>query len=186
MAAAAFPTECAEPPVAHVALQVDDLTPGTQFGELADGQCMHCHNRPATRVCSPCGHRVICDQCAPDLCPVCGTGVSAHVNVYEEERCVICYDARPDTIMLPCGHKCACYAHAILAWAEQRRCPICGASIVAARFQFPIFERKIEPEQSDLIPARRCSSEQAKDPEMSGGLPCEAVILQRLTRQATW
>jgi hypothetical protein len=107
-------------------------------------------SKPATRLCSPCGHFVLCTDCAasaaehkaarqaPDACPVCQTPIQASAERFVEETCCICLSAPPDTVILACGHQAVCYACSTRMWLEKRQCPMCQSRIISFRHQFPI------------------------------------------------
>jgi hypothetical protein len=121
------------------------------------GHCLRCHRQPATRMCSPCGHLVVCEECsveirmakrssAYEVCPLCATPVSEAVEVFEETLCVVCLSSKADTTILPCGHKCVCYADAKRMSSYNRVCPICRARITTFKFHFPVFSQRDEDE----------------------------------------
>jgi hypothetical protein len=104
----------------------------------------------ANRLCSPCGHLVLCETCAavaaeakanghPHTCPVCQTPIQASSAQFREQTCCICLGAFSDTVITPCGHQAMCYACAVKMWMEKRQCPICCGRIISFRHQFPIF-----------------------------------------------
>jgi hypothetical protein len=117
------------------------------------GACMNCHVREATRVCSPCGHAVLCGHCGADfgsglrtdhLCPLCSTPVAECVEVYQESQCAVCMSAPADTTILPCGHQCVCYADALRLWQVNRQCPICRSTIGSFKRFFAIYTERDE------------------------------------------
>jgi hypothetical protein len=102
--------------------------------------CLHCHQRDAALMCAPCGHRIICAECAEKVadCPLCGANVIRYVKVFEESVCSICLDADADTVMLGCGHKCVCYGCATRLWMNEKKCPICQSRVSAYRHEFGV------------------------------------------------
>ena len=107
-------------------------------------KCMGCGQCDAEVVCSPCGHRVLCKQCAPQhkVCPLCSTIIQKVVNVYKSEQCLVCFDPI-DTIILPCGHLNVCYACALQLWKDGgRKCPECREKMGSFRHIFPMLETK--------------------------------------------
>lgn len=120
------------------------------------GPCLHCNEKIANYVCSPCGHKVLCRQCAANLspseasqsnsgrskCPLCTTPIQRCCEEFVEDTCVICLDHTCNTIILPCGHRCICYNCATSLWAEKKQCPLCQARVLSFRYQFPIYSQE--------------------------------------------
>jgi hypothetical protein len=128
--------------------------------------------KKATRLCSPCGHLVLCDRCAAtaaaakakqatQMCPICKTPIQTSALPRFAGTCVICMDALSDTVILPCGHQSTCYPCATKMWVEKRQCPLCQGRIVSFRHQFPIFskgEKKVFGDEEEAVPLWKSSS----------------------------
>jgi hypothetical protein len=115
--------------------------------------------KEASMICSPCGHRVICGDCAKERsqgqtavceshCPLCDIPVHGYTQVHEEEICVICRECPATTIIQSCGHKCVCYECAVKVSQEQKKCPHCHGRIIGIKQEFPIYESVVEQEMS--------------------------------------
>jgi hypothetical protein len=119
-----------------------------------------CCRKPATMICSPCGHLVLCESCGQNAidakqqskrddrievehCPVCQTPITFATLLRREQKCCICLTALADTTILPCGHQCACFCCATKLWTAKEQCPLCQGRMNAFKHQFPIFGKGV-------------------------------------------
>lgn len=124
------------------------------------GKCMHCHRKEASMACSPCGHRVICPDCARERiehqsdgyeshCPLCDSLTHVYTQVSEEEEfCLICRECPATTMIQPCGHKCVCYECAMKISQEHKKCPHCNERLSGIKQEFAIYGPVIQQEIS--------------------------------------
>lgn len=124
-------------------------------GHLNLGVCLKCGKNPADHVAIPCGHKVLCKECAEECkntqqqadckckskdnsCPLCDTPIKCSTEEFVEQKCVICLDNLCDTTITPCGHRCVCYECATQLMNDKKKCPLCQARIESYRYNFKI------------------------------------------------
>jgi hypothetical protein len=113
------------------------------FSPDPDQKCQICQQE-VQAICSPCGHRVFCQNCAAHVdktgavCPLCSVPVKQVTRVYAgSDACTLCLTAKPDTVLLPCGHMAICASCGNDLWESSRACPVCSTRVLAARHIFP-------------------------------------------------
>lgn len=120
-------------------IDVDALKEEEGFVQINEPKCtcLKCNKAPANVYFTPCGHCVLCKECAKDekFCPLCSTTIQKSIDGILQDDCIICYDPA-DTILLPCGHINICYSCAMHLWGEGRKCPECREKIVSFRHIF--------------------------------------------------
>ena len=126
-------------------VEADNLVDQPDFSSVNSPpiKCLKCGVNDANVYFSPCGHRVLCEQCAEGekICPLCLTTIQKPVHAFPSDFCLICYGT-PDTIILPCGHINVCYSCALRSWREGRKCPECREKMVTFRHIFPMSDEK--------------------------------------------
>ena len=96
--------------------------------EENDEMCFICHQKKRVAFCIPCGHKVFCDSCASERCPLCrckSTGKTLEFPVSPDESCILCIDGHADSIVMPCGHSGMCHNCLEKWFKEHTSCPIC-------------------------------------------------------------
>ena len=135
--------ECGELPKIEfeeeVPFNLDELVdqPGFSCLNSPPCKCIKCGAKDAEVFCSPCGHKVLCEECskAEKKCPLCGTSAQKFVKCFPSDKCLICFGP-PDTILLPCGHANICYSCVLKLWSEGRKCPECREKMLSFRHVF--------------------------------------------------
>lgn len=91
--------------------------------------CFKCNGKQSDVYFFPCGHRVLCEDCARDCkeCPLCKLPVSTYARKIETEdcnTCTVCHQPS-NSICLPCGHTCDCYSCLASVAQNARVCHKC-------------------------------------------------------------
>jgi hypothetical protein len=83
--------------------------------------------------CAPCGHKVLCAECAAQrgngTCPLCRFPVESVTEgfpVGDDGMCHLCLNERANGIVLPCGHIEFCVGCLIKWFEEKNTCPSCN------------------------------------------------------------
>lgn len=87
-------------------------------------ECLVCSEARRDVVFRPCGHLVVCAECAPLVkkCLACREPVAHRLRL---EECLVCSDRKVAVVFRPCGHACACHACANI----MKKCVQCRQQI---------------------------------------------------------
>jgi len=104
--------------------------------EIADDSenvlCLCCKQATANMYLSPCGHKIVCENCVATLshCPLCHIPIkesvkSEFVSQNRQPICMVCQTEPVNTVCLSCGHACQCFKCYSSIKHSSRLCPQC-------------------------------------------------------------
>lgn len=127
-------------------IKVRDIKVSTQNPKCFNrGLCLKCKKNETKYCYVPCGHVVVCEECANkvvpnDVCPLCQVPCQcAKLPFLESEKCCVCLSEKSSVMFLPCGHLCACISCSNALWENNKMCPICQQKCCSYKTVFPIY-----------------------------------------------